>query len=240
MIQKNVIMAEIKIEKKPSLFPWVLGALILAGLIYFIFLLIKSPNTETELSKIETISPAPPLVEDLEKGNLPVDNETAGEINTNEAVATGKVEVKTDLINLNEDDAVTTYISFLKENKKMDIHHEYSNTALLSLIRAVEQVAKDNNIEIQTNLNEARYSANLITKDPYKVNHADHIKKASLLITNVIRTIQEKSFSDMAQDLTNLQRKANNIEPGLETLNQKNKVKSFFNQAALVLTKMEL
>ena len=233
-------MAEIKIEKKPSLFPWVLGALILAGLIYFIVLLIKSPNTETELSKIETISPAPPLVEDLERGGLPDDNTTAGEIKTNEAVATGKVAIKTGLMNSNEDDAVSSYISFLKENKKMDIHHEYSNTALLSLIGAVEQVAKDKNIEIHTNLDEARYSANLITKDPYKVNHADHIKKASLLITNAIKTIQEKSFSDMAPDLIRLQREANNIEPGLETLNQKSKVKSFFNQAALVLTKMEL
>ena len=233
-------MAEIKIEKKTTLFPWLLGALLLAGLIYFIVVLVQSPQSSTELSKIESISQAPPLVQDLTQPNAIREEVITGDLETSNNVVKSKVPLQGDQMDELPDEAVASYVAFLRNNKKMDIHHEYSNAALLSLIKAVQQTAVDHDIEITADLNEAKESAAYITKDPYKLNHADHIKKASSLIMTAIKNIQKQSFPDMKEEIASLQNDVNAIETEMQTLEQKDKIRHFFNQAAVVLTKMEL
>ncbi|UZO79803.1 hypothetical protein NBT05_12675 [Aquimarina sp. ERC-38] len=235
-------MAEIRIEKKRTLWPWLLGALIVAGLIYFIVLLTNTSSNEvSELSEIETISPAPPLVEDLTAAKADIASVPVSDISGEEVITdTSEPLIETEEITLIKERGVAKYVAFTTNQGEMDLDHEYSSQSLLLLIDAVKEVADAKKMDLSVDLNEAKKSAKVITKDPYALNHADHIKKAATLLTKALETVQKKSFISLDNDIALLKNKVEAIQSDEETLDQKLTVKNYFNQAAIVLTKMQL
>ena len=207
-------MAEIKIEKKKSIWPWILGILLLAAIIYIVVVMMDEDNELVETDETETV----------------VDNEgTRNELSDNLDAenATGNVT------------GIAAYMDYIQNNKAMGLEHEYSHNALLKLIEATDEIATDLEVDIRADLDEARANANTITKDPEKLNHADKIKNAGMIITRALRTIQQQKYSDLKSDIDGLEKEVNQINPQEKTLDQKNDVKSFFDKAADVLTKMD-
>lgn len=195
-------MAEIEIEKKKTMWPWILlGVIILLVILYFLFF------TDDDVEEIET-----------------------------DQVTTEQVMEESD--NTQEISAVAEYGDYI-DDPNMGLDHEYANGAILELIAAVEAVARENNVDIQADIAEARSKAQMITEDPMKVTHADRIKSSGETIARAMHKIQTEKYPNLEEDYSEVESALSNIEQGQETLNQKEAVKSFFDKADELLTEMK-
>ena len=190
-------MAEIKIEQKKTVWPWLLiGLVIVALLLYFLVFRDNDKNTEV-VTEAEYIT------------------------------------------NTNDNGAVAAYVNFVENNKgKMSLDHEYTNEALLKLIEATKAKANEVGYEVQADIEKAKEYAEMITKDPFETSHADNIKKADGILTNVLQNIQKAKYPTLAPEVEALKSASESIKPGVLTLDQKDAVKNYFTQAADLLQKM--
>ncbi|MGB5941934.1 MAG: hypothetical protein WBG71_03570 [Leeuwenhoekiella sp.] len=202
-------MADINIEKKKTIWPWILiGVLILLAVLYFA-LLADDDDVETD---------------DITTEEVMVEEEMEEMDNTTTAMQTG---------------AIATYSEFVGMTGDMGIDHEYSNQALLYLIEAVNEKATAQNVNIEADLGVARANANTITKDPMSVEHADLLKESFEIINRAISKIQMQSFPNLESQVTSLEEEVASIDPADQTLNQKAAVNTYFKEAADVLNKMQ-
>lgn len=199
-------MAEIKIEKKKNVWPWLLIGLIVIGLL--MYFLVFRDNVENTAASIEA------------------DYIT----NTNE----------TDLIGIRENnDTVAAYVNFIENSKeKLSLDHAYTNEALLKLIEATGAMANEVGYEVQTDLEKVKEYAIMITKDPFDTTHADVIRKADDILTNVLQNIQKAKYPGLADEVEELKAASTSINPEILTLEQKDAVKNYFAKASDLLQKM--
>ncbi|QQX78264.1 MULTISPECIES: hypothetical protein [Aequorivita] len=212
-------MAEIKIEKKKPIWPWILAALVILAAIYFIW----SSNDD-----------------DYETDDEVLGNDTISQIdqNTYDTTANDSTTLYTGTYGtMVKEKALSNYFTYI-DNEKMGLDHEYTNGALIHLITATEAEANNLNVDINANLEEARTHAFEITKDPMSLKHADKIRAAGLEIVTALKTIQEKEFPNLSAELGELKVAAEDINPATPTLEQKEDAKAFFEKAGRVLQKM--
>ncbi|WP_026709230.1 hypothetical protein [Flavobacterium frigidarium] len=199
-------MAEIKIEQKKPIWPWLLVGLVIVGLlVYFLVFRDNSENTEA-VAEPDSIT------------------------NTSES----------DLLGIKENNnTVAAYVSFVENNKeKMSLDHEYTNEALVKLIDATDAMANQVGYDVQADLQKARDFAKMITKDSFETTHADNVRKADDMVTNVLQNIQEAKYPELTNEVTALKSASESIKPGVLTLDQKDAVKNYFAKAADLLQKM--
>ncbi len=134
---------------------------------------------------------------------------------------------------------VAAYSSFISNDSSMTMDHEYSNSALMKLIDATEEVAEENNVDIMADLDTARKNASEITEDPEKLNHADKIKSAGTTIVQALKKIQGEKFPNLGDQMTGLEASLDQIKMATPTLDQKEAVKGFFAQASELLTNIK-
>lgn len=199
-------MAEIKIEQRKKIWPWLLLGLVIAALlIYFLVYRDNGKNADgvTEAGFIT---------------------------NTNEP----------DLLGVNENNGtVSAYVNFVENSKeKMSLDHGYTNEALLKLIEATKAMANEVGYEVQADLEKVKEYANKITEDPFETTHADNIRNASDILTNVLQNIQKAKYPGLADEVEELKSASVSIKPGILTLEQKDEVKNFFAKASDLLQKM--
>jgi hypothetical protein len=198
-------MAEIKIEKKTVVWPWILlGLIVLALLIYFLFFRNSDENTVAE--------------------------------NTTSTVVTDQNAAAGD----NSNSAVGMYSAFINsDTAKMGEDHEYTSTALSRLIQATQSVADEQGYDIKADLDQANNYADKITQDPQALTHANSIKSAADIIARALQNLQRAKFPQLNAEAEQVKSAANNIDLNSETLNQKQQIKSFFNDASDLLQKMD-
>src|SRR5690606_41192697 len=121
---------------------------------------------------------------------------------------------------------------------RMGVEHEYTNNALLHLINAVDYKAQEQNVDIQTDLTAIRNDARTITQKPQATNHANHIKNAATKLATAMEKIQKEKFPNLTQDVAEVKTAAQEIDTSAQTLDQKDKINAFFNEAADALRKM--
>jgi len=206
-------MAEIKIKKKKPVWPWILLGIIIIAILYF---LLQSDNDGDELYDEDDI-------EMRENNNA---NDSAS---SNEAVMLS--EMTTSEIN--------EYTKYLSDSKSMGIDHNYSNAVLSKLIDATEALSNSLNIDINEDLSQARAQTADILKDPLDADHANKIKKAGNTIVKALKTIQSQKFPDLNENHTELQNALMAIDVNTLTLNQKQDIKNFFQEAGELLTNMK-
>ncbi len=199
-------MAEIKIEQKKQIWPWLLVGLVIAALL--VYFLVFSENDKIT----EAVTEA--------------DYNT----NTNEP----------DLIGVNENNAtVAAYVNFVENSEeKMGLDHAYTNEALLKLIEATNAIANEVGYEVQADIVMVKEYANMITKDPFETSHADNIRKANDILTNVLQNIQKAKYPGLANEVEELRSASESIKPGVLALEQKDAVKNYFAKASDLLKKM--
>lgn len=200
-------MAEIKIEKKKPIWPWILVALVIAGLIVY-FLAFNDDNQRN-----------------MERTNIPAYTSTPEQ---------------PDLSRQNENNSrVITYVDFIEDSDaNMGLDHEYTNEALKKLTEATEAMANEVNYEVEADIEQVNEYAQMIATDPFETTHADNIKNASEIINRVLQNIQQEKYPDLSGDVDALQNASAAIKAGVLTLDQKDTVKNYFEQAAELLKKM--
>jgi hypothetical protein len=197
-------MAEIKIEKKKPIWPWViLGLIVLALIIYFTGFY-DTDDYEREQITDTTIS--------ADQTQQPINNNTVSE-----------------------------YVTFIQaDTSSMGLDHEYTNEALLKLINATEAIADDVDYDVEKDIQTVRDYAQKITQDPFETTHANSIRAAADILATVLQNIQQAEFPNLANQASEVKDAAGSITPEDLTLDQKQDVKSFFNQAASLLEQMNI
>jgi hypothetical protein len=135
--------------------------------------------------------------------------------------------------------AVAAYVMFVENNKEnMGLNHDYTNEALLKLIEATNAKANEVGYEVRADIDKAREYAEMVTKDPHATTHADNIRKAADILTNVLQNIQKAEYPGLAGEAGELRSASESIKPGVLTLDQKDSVKNYFAKASDLLQKM--
>lgn len=199
-------MAEIKIEQKKQVWPWLLVGLVIAALLVY-FLVFRDNNKNTEaVTEADYIT------------------------NTNEP----------DLLGVKENNGtVAAYVNFVENTKeKMSLDHAYTTEALLKLIEATNAIANEVGYEVRADLEKVKEYAKMITNDPFETTHADNIRKAADILTNVLQNIQNAKYPGLADEVEELKSASESIKPGVLTLEQKDAVKNYFAKASDLLQKM--
>lgn len=134
---------------------------------------------------------------------------------------------------------VAAYVNFIENTKKkMSLNHAYTNEALLKLTDATNAIANEVGYDIQADLEKVKEYAKMITDDPYETTHADNIRDAVDILTNVLQNIQKANYPDLTDEVEELRSAAKSIKPKVLTLDQKDAVKNYFAKAAELLRKM--
>ena len=145
-----------------------------------------------------------------------------------------------DLIGIKENNStVAAYVNFVENNKeKMSLDHDYTNEALLKLVAATNAMANEVGYEVQAELEKVKVYAQKITNDPFETTHADMVRKAADILTNVLQNIQQAKYPGLTNEAAELRIASKSINPEVLMLDQKNEVKAFFSKAADILNKM--
>lgn len=211
-------MAEIKIEKKKPVWPWILlGLIILAVILYFVF----ADNDDDEVleeENTEQVMTTPETEEEF------TDTETA--------------EWEED--NLSGEESVSRYMTQIGDQEKMGIDHEYSSEALVLLINSLENRAEEANINTQVEIQELKSDVRQIKENPQSLTHANTINNVGTKIVTLMEKMQQEKFSNISTDVQEVRTALQNITPGTPTLEQKDAVNSFYKEAGDVLQKMKM
>lgn len=151
-----------------------------------------------------------------------------------------KVPETTDLIGVNENNTtVKAFVDFIEaDSMKMSLDHAFTNEALLKLTDATNAMADEVGYEVKADIDKVKEYAEVITKDPFDTSHADDIRSATDILTNVLQNIQKAKFPGLTNEVAELRNASSSINPDVLTLDQKDAVKSFFRKAADLLKKM--
>lgn len=149
-------------------------------------------------------------------------------------------EEPTDLINVHENNStVAAYINFVENDKNnMNLEHDYTHEALIKLTDAVQAMANEAGVDVKTDIDKVKEYAEGITKDGFETTHANNIRKATDILTNALRNLQQAKYPGLANDVTDLKNASESINPDELALDQKDTVKSFFRKASDLLKKM--
>ncbi len=204
-------MAEIKIEKKAPIWPWILGLLLLMLIGAGIYFALQDDEPEVVTEEIPANEILPMEEEVVETNTLPA------EVNA--------------FIMFAEEEATYT-------EKEMDIHHEYTGTALRKMGDALEALANKKGMADQMNVQalhtDLDAAADDIQKNWKEDDHADHIKKAFLKVSTALNQLADGSTD------VNLKQEAKDIDPNTLTLEQKADVKDFIAKTAMVMKKIAM
>lgn len=136
--------------------------------------------------------------------------------------------------------AVASYVDFMNSNdKNMDLDHEFTNEAFTRLIAATEAKAADMDYDVEGDMSDLRENAKHITEDPYETTHANRISTSAAILADALKGMQEKGYPDLSDHAVKVQSSAEAINPDKLTLDQKDAVKSFFENAARLLENMK-
>jgi hypothetical protein len=201
-------MAEIKIEQKNQIWPWLLVGLILAALLVYFLLFRDSDN----VSKTDVVT-----AEDYISGTN--DTNLLGVKENNSTVA-----------------AFVSFVE--NDTTQMSLDHAYTNEALLKLTAATNAMAGEIGYEIQADLEKVKESAILITEEPFETSHAKNIRNVTDLSTTSLQNMQLAKYPWLSEEVDALKNASTAIDPLMLTLEQKDAVKNYFAKAADLLDKM--
>lgn len=135
--------------------------------------------------------------------------------------------------------AVAEYVTFIESDPNaMGLDHEFSHEAISKLTDAVEAVAIKANYDARADIDQAKQYADMITDDPMDVTHSDQIRKAANVLSASLLNLQRAKYPEMEAEANSVVTAASKIDPAVLTLDQKDAVKTFFREAASLLTKM--
>lgn len=212
-------MAEIKIEKKKPIWPWIILVLIILAILYFLVFANDNENDDMEMEDTEQVQDENVWEDEDERDTTAWDDTAADTLGGSQA-------------------GVSEYLTYISDKSKMGVDHQYTNNALIRLMNAVQAKANEINFDIEADMKSVRQDANAIQQDPTSEKHANKIKQAGTKLANILEKMQKQNYPDLSQDVQEVKTAANNIDGSVLTLQQKNQINKFFEEAGDVLRKM--
>ncbi len=206
-------MAEIKIEKKMQAWPWILAIILLIATLVYFFEFRNSDYEDT----VATL--AADTVATLAMDTVATNTPASPEMSSN-------------------DGAVNDFIQYVHAGHTMSLDHEYTNGALIRLANAIAYKAHEIGCFLTADLDQAEAHAEHITDDPYETTHATSIRNAANLLSHAMREMQQDKYPDLESEMLEVTMAANDINPKVLTLNQREAVKNFFHKSARLLQGM--
>ncbi len=201
-------MAEIKIEQKNQVWPWLLAGLVVAAIVIY-FVMFRDNDKENTIDVVTQ--------ENYISGTN--DTNLLGVKENNSTVAAFVSFVKND-------------------TSRMRLDHAYTNEALLKLKAATKAMAGEIDYEIRADLEKVEESAILITNEPFDTSHAKNIRNAADKSTTALQNMQLAKYPWLSEEVDALKNAATAINPEILTLEQRDAVKNYFAKAADILDKM--
>jgi hypothetical protein len=213
-------MADINIKKKNNnqpVWPWVLGILVIAGLIW----------AAVELFDTDAQREYGPVAVD-EPGRTTTDDNN------------GDADVF-DLGANNVDD----FVEFVEErdaSEEASVDHEYTHDGLNKLADAIDALENDlelDDLDVNERTDLIRDNADYITEDWEDTDHSDSIRRAFEVATDLIAAIQSRYFPQLEGQVNQLRNQTQNFDPNNLTLEQKQIIEQYFVQASEILRSMD-
>lgn len=214
-------MAEIRIEKKKPVWPWILLILLILAAIFFFWYY----NDQAHMNDRDEM-----------------ENDTITEIDETSIYTESSID-STPLYygtygTVKKEKALADYFTYLDNNRNIAGTREYNNTAFEKLIAATQVEAQEQNVDISANLNKARENVLLFRNDSIQVKDANIEKIAASEISDGLKIIQQQKFPSLISEAEELRMDALMVEDKMLKDKKNEKLSAFFNQAALLLQKM--
>lgn len=220
-------MADLRIEEKSSsILPWIIGLILLVLAVWGVAELFEE---EDDLEVAET-----EIVEDADVRG----SEIVKEGNTYTLIDFDDPEAGKQFSDLATDYSVYTD----NMTGEMGLDHEFSHNALVQLANSTLALASAHGMQSDVNAKSKaemiRQKADAITKDPYAGTHADDIKAAAVMISEMLSEIQASHYPGLEEASKEVMTNAKSLTKETLTLNQKEDVRSFFGSARVLLDAM--
>lgn len=214
-------MAEIKIEKKKPIWPWILLIIILLAVVaYFIYVNNESDDFSDDMDTEE--------VDDMDDMN---DNTLNDSVTYQDAMDFP-----------DSTDVIIQYNESIKDSMRIGTDSTYTKTALYNLSKAVLAIASQNNVESSKALEDLKqYTAQMDGRTdssmPKDMGISKNFKIVSMNIVTVLESIQKKSFPSLQNTIAELKQVANKLTTtAIEK--QKTTLHAFFRKSNEVLNNM--
>jgi flagellar basal body-associated protein FliL len=216
-------MAEIKVEKKKSIWVWVLiiAALLAVGFAYFYF----STNEEPQ-------SP-PEKVLEGEKVTVGLESEVGltakdGIQKDNAVLAKANLEV-------------AEYNSYIMDKNRMGKDMEYTRNALVQLYNTLQAVAVSLQMGEVEGLESLKYDIQKTTGTPKgEAALSASIQELGNSMVAIMDIIQKERFPEFSPKVENLGNTVREIDPKIPFPSQKEAINAFFDQTGALLKEMNL
>lgn len=218
-------MAEIKIEKKKPIWPWILLVLIILLAAFLYFMYGDQIDDDNDMDDVET------EMNDDYDDNEYDENEGAEDTISYE-----------DSLNMeNSNRAVQAYTMSVQDTTRLGSDQVSTKSALMNLTRAVEAKAMQfnmNNSETLMMLKEDVRKADSTMSATNQGIDTKLFKSVGMNVMAVMDTIQKVQFPDLMNDVSDVQTALNKISPQQTLAKQTQAVNSFFRESNEVLNGM--
>jgi hypothetical protein len=235
-------MAEIRVDNKEGnkspIWPWILGALVLIGLIWGVSELLSRDDdrpltrTETATDRGVAYEAEPDRVNAASAGY-----EAQGPIGEY-LLFVDRNDESADLARTNvserpADDA--------DRSAEMGLEHEYTREGIRKLSAALNALATAS--PANAGLDQQRLAfqqrADQLGEDPQSQQHAAMIRETFTEAADLMASIKERSYPNSDANVEEVRNAAEGIDINTQTLNQKEKVREFFRRAGEAIQEMD-
>jgi hypothetical protein len=228
-------MAEIIVEPdnrdpkrndKSSIWPWILGALLLFGLIWVIVEV--TGDDEPERVATTTAVDRQPVTDNTYRDDTYAQTAAAGPIAEFIRFANeGEEQYERENVTNAE------YADREGEQGAMGLEHNYTSDGIRKLSAALNALAQNSagDTEIDQKRTQFQANADRIQQDPQSLQHANTIRQTFVEASDLMATIKQRSYPNSNANVDDVREAAEDIDVSTATLEQKDKVKEFFDKA---------
>ena len=137
--------------------------------------------------------------------------------------------------------AVDTYIQFVQGTRArnaMAVDHAFTATGIRNLAAALEAIASAGGPDVQLELTALREQADALQQDLRATDHADRARELFITLSGLMTSIQEARFPGIREEVEDVKRTAQGINPASPLLDQPNAVQAFFDRSAAAVRRM--
>jgi hypothetical protein len=139
---------------------------------------------------------------------------------------------------------VSEFASFIRDNpaeEMMELDHGYTSDGIRRLADALGAVADQQKISggnIENQLDLLRSHADRLQQDRHSTEHADIVRDAFAVASDLITSIERQRAPDLEDDVAEVRRAAEAVDPDKLVLDQKAEVEAFFKKTSRLLNVM--
>lgn len=211
-------MAEIKIEKKSPIWPWILLVLaVIAIIVYFVY------NNDNNTNTI-------------------YDNDARSETSDN-IPNTFDPRYGTATPNGDSNVAIQEFENSVLDSSRIAVDSIYTKTAIVNLAKVVSMKADELDIQPSLALENLKFYSEQVpvstdTEIPGKKDIYNNFKTVSKDIVTVLESIQTENYPFLEDDVKELKQTSSKIENNIATQEQQTTVQTFFEKAKEVVNNM--